>query len=240
MKNSKVYSDKVQKLYRKLQKKYKKPEKPEYEDPVDALVFGVLLENFSEKQALDGIKEIDRHFVDYNDLRVASAIETAEVLDGSAQAKKAGIELYHALNAIFVEHNCLSLKHLLKTGKRQAKANLEKYEQISHFVANYIALTALDAHAIALNEAMINYLRENELVNPESDEADIEGFLTRLVSADDTYDFYVLLRRESEGSKLGLRSSSTPKTKKTSKSHKKTTKKAKKTRKKAKKTKTKK
>jgi hypothetical protein len=59
-------------------------------------------------------------------------------------------------------------------------------------------MTALGWHAIPLTATMVKYLRENELVHPEADEQEIEGFLTRLISAKSGYDFYALLRQRSE------------------------------------------
>jgi len=45
---------------------------------------------------------------------------------------------------------------------------------------------------------MLEYLRKSELVHPEADEQEIEGFLAKQIAAKDGYEFYWLLRRESE------------------------------------------
>ena len=50
MKNSKDYSKKVQKLYRSLKKKHPKRQKVAYEDPAEALVYGIVSERISEKE----------------------------------------------------------------------------------------------------------------------------------------------------------------------------------------------
>ena len=63
-------------------------------------------------------------------------------------------------------------------------------------------LTALQGHAVPLTETMATYLKENEVVDPDADVHDIEGFLTRQVAAKNAYEFYGLLRRESESPKL--------------------------------------
>jgi hypothetical protein len=60
----------------------------------------------------------------------------------------------------------------------------------------------MQAHAVPLTKDMIEYLRKNGFIAPDADEEDIEGFLTRQVSAKDAYEFYALLRRESESPKL--------------------------------------
>jgi len=50
---------------------------------------------------------------------------------------------------------------------------------------------------------MIDYLRSSELVHEGADEQEIEGFLARQISAEEAYEFYALLRRQSETRKAG-------------------------------------
>jgi len=96
---------------------------------------------------------------------------------------------------------------------------------IGHFAVSYCMLTSLQGHAIPLTEAMATYLKQNEVVDPEADVQDIEGFLTRQVAAKNAYEFYSLLRRESESPKVAKKK--TKRTRKTTKVVKKTTKKKK-------------
>ncbi len=56
-----------------------------------------------------------------------------------------------------------------------------------------------------LTNGMIDYLKNNKIIEPGAKEDDIEGFLTRQVAAKDAYEFYVLLRRESESAKAARR-----------------------------------
>jgi hypothetical protein len=58
--------------------------------------------------------------------------------------------------------------------------------------------SSLQGHAIPLTRKMIDYLRHNELVHPDADDQQIEGFLAKQISAENAYEFYALLRRESE------------------------------------------
>jgi hypothetical protein len=48
---------------------------------------------------------------------------------------------------------------------------------------------------------MIKYLREREFVNPDADDQQIGGFLAKQISAKNGYEFYALLRHESESTK---------------------------------------
>ena len=70
-------------------------------------------------------------------------------------------------------------------------------------MVNYCMLTSMEAHAVPLTPAMVEYLRRNEIIEPNTNEEDIEGFLTRQIPAKSAYEFYALLRRESESPKVG-------------------------------------
>ena len=49
---------------------------------------------------------------------------------------------------------------------------------------------------------MIKYLKSNELVNPDADQQQIEGFLAKQISAKNGYEFYAIIRQESESTKV--------------------------------------
>ena len=80
MKDSKDYSGKFQKFYRKLKREYGKVKKPDYSEPVGALVYGIISEHMSQSWSQGAYKRILDHFVDFNDLRVSRSGEIVEVL----------------------------------------------------------------------------------------------------------------------------------------------------------------
>jgi endonuclease III len=210
MKESRQYSKKIQKLYRALRRRGTR-EKAEYEEPVDALVYAVVSENLTEQQTQSAIKRLTDYFVDYNDLRVATAEEIAEVLGKDCfPARIIAQSLVGSLRAVFEKYNMLSLQGLKKLGKRPAKMLLERLTAATSFVVDYCMLTALDGHAIPLTPAMIEYLKANQLVDNASTYEEIEGFLARQTPTKNAYEFYALLRHECE----------TPKKRKTKKSKK--------------------
>ena len=204
MKDSKDYSRKIQKLYRLLKRKYQKPQKLVYENIVDGLVYAIVSENISEAAAQAAIKRFDGYFVDWNDLRVSRVEEIVDELgEDTPVTKDIALSLTLILKAVFDKYHTVSLEALKKIGKRPAKQVLEKMigPGHSHFVADYCMLTSLQGHAIPLTKRMIEYLRSNELVHPDSDEQEIEGFLARQIPAEGAYEFYYLLRCYSESSK---------------------------------------
>ena len=202
MKNSKEYSKKVQKLYCLLRREYPKVKKAVYDEPADALVYAVVSENMSETAAESALKRFTNYFVDLNDLRVSRAEEIVEMLgEDTPVTRDTASTLTRALRDIFDAYNTVSLAPLKRIGKRPAKQVLEKMDAVSHFAVNYCMLTSLQGHAIPLTKKMIEYLRSNELVHAGADEQETVGFLTKQISAENAYEFYALLRRESESRK---------------------------------------
>jgi endonuclease III len=199
MKDSKEYSKKVQKFYRSLKSKHRKADAVSYEEPLEALVYAIVSENMSQKSARSAVKRFGECFVDLNDLRVSRAEEIIEALgeDTSATRETAG-RLTKVLRWIFNEYHKVSLDGLKKMGKRPARQALEKIEGLSRFAVDYCMLTALGAHAIPLTARMTEYLKSQELVHPEADEEQIEGFLGKQISARNGYEFYSLVRETSE------------------------------------------
>lgn len=202
MKNSKNYSKKIQKLSRTLSRKYPKVQKKNYDEVIDAIVYAIISAETSEKATDSIIKKFTGYFVDWNDLRVSRTEEIVEVI-GKDNSVAVGIasNLTTVLNGIFNQFHQVSLEVLKKIGKRPARQALEKIDGISHFVVDYCMLTALGGHAIPLTENIIKYLKSNEYVDPDADQQQIEGFLAKQISAKNGYDFYALLRQESESAK---------------------------------------
>jgi endonuclease III len=216
MKDSKEYSKKVGKLYRLMKANRSKVKKVAYDRVADALVYAIVSENMSDSSAEAAIKRFEDYFVDLNDLRVSRVEEIIEVLgEDTPVTRDTASRLNRTLRAVFNEYNSVSLESLKKMGKRPAKQALETIDGSSRFMVNYCMLTSLHGHAIPLTQQMIEYLRNNELVHPEADEHEIEGFLSKRISSASAYEFYVLLRSESESPKLKLEKKTTHKTKTT-------------------------
>ncbi|MFZ2147065.1 MAG: hypothetical protein WAV28_07585 [Sedimentisphaerales bacterium] len=226
MKNSKKYSQKIQMLHRSLSRKYPKVQKVIHDEPTDAIVYAIISAELSEKATDSAIKKFGDYFVDLNDLRVSRTEEIVEMLgEDTPVTRNIALTITSVLRAIFNEYHKVSLEALKKIGKRPARQILEKMEGTSRFVVDYCMLTSLQGHAIPLTKGMIEYLASKELVYPEANEQQIGGFLAKQISADNGYEFYALLRRESESCRNNKIKSKTTRKKKTKTKRKKKTKK---------------
>jgi len=199
MKDSKKYSPKLTKLFNSLKRKSPKQPMPEYSEPVEAIVFAMIVEAVPEDMGQRYFKRLKKHFVDFNDLRVSRREEVLDVLGDSSEPLENSVKaITRMLNTIFEKTNKMTLKGLTQDGKRQAHKELSEIEGVTPFAVSYCFLTAFGGHAIPLNAAMLDYLRTAELVHPSASDVDIAGFLERQIGAADAYDFYLLLRNEAE------------------------------------------
>jgi len=200
----------LQKFYRGLKRARTKIEPTTHEDPLNALIYGVVSEQMRTDAAQAAMVGIRKTFIDWNDLRVSRVEEVVEVFgEDTAAARSTGAALTMMLRAVFDTYHTLSLQGLKKMGKRPAKQALEKLQGVSRFVVNYCMLTSLQAHAVPLTAPMVEYLRQQDVVDPQADDEDIEGFLARQVTAKEGYEFYALLRRESESAKAAKKKKKT-------------------------------
>lgn len=199
MKDSGKYAKKVVRLFSSLKKANPAPKEPEYPDPVDSVVFGILSEHITYKDAKSAMRKIKSHFVDLNDLRVSRAEEIVDVLGLEKESGlKVAADITKVLNVVFDRYDSISLETLMEVGKRQAKKELEELECISPFAIGYCFLTSLKGHAIPLTESMVAYFHDNELVHSGAAADVIEGFLERQINSSEGYAFYQLIREESE------------------------------------------
>lgn len=211
MKNSKEYSKKIQSLYRSLKRKYPKVQEITHETVIDAIIYAVISEKMSEHLTGSAIKRFTDYFVDLNDLRVSRVEEITEVLGENAPlTKEIALKITRILQNIFNDYHKVSLEALKKLGKRPARQVLEKIDDTGHFVVDYCMLTSLRGHAIPLTEDMIKYLRSCNLVDESANQQQISGFLSKQISAKNAYEFYALLRRESETSRGRKRTKTSP------------------------------
>jgi len=219
MKNSKKYSRKIKKLYATLKKAGVKVVKPTFDDPIDAIVYAVISERMKKSFANTAHKRCMNYFVDLNDLRVSRPVEICSIFGrDTAETRRAASTLIRVLTAVFDHQHDISLQPLDKLGKRQARQEIEALDGITHFVVNYCVVTAFKGHAIPLTDRMIEFLQSHEMVSPETNLQEIEGFLNKQVAAKDGYEFYELLRKESESApKKTVRRNESPKPKSTKK-----------------------
>ncbi len=194
MKNATKHADDLKSLCRKLVKEHKPGEKTTIE-PLNALVRGAMTFNVSDGRADDAIKAIEKEFVDLNELRVATDLEIQEMLGQRyPEIEKRVRMITSSLNNIFEREHTLSLNRLKEISRRDARQFLRELPEIHPFVEAYVMMMSLDGNAFPLDDSMLEYLREEEIVDAETSLEDGQKFVEHHLKAEELYPFYASLR----------------------------------------------
>ncbi len=205
MKDSKEYSKKVVSFFKKYRNKtVLKPF--ESDSKVDSLVYSVLYEHLKTEDVDAFVTLMRGHFVDWNDLRVSRLEEIVDVLSASPlpveQKRKVSQQLVNCLNNVFTKYDCISFEEIEEIGKRQAYQELETLPDFTPFVINFLMLNFKGSHSLPLNGMMVEYVKKEGLVHPDSTYQEISSFLERQITVDDVYNFYLTLRQMAESPAL--------------------------------------
>jgi len=199
MKDTTQYPQKIKKLFNALKKGSEKPKRPASDDLIEAIIFAALCQHCPESSAKAALKKIQSHFTDYNDLRVARREEIVEVINSDIKdAPKTAETITALLNADYQKYDCLAPEDFAGAGKKDARDILEKFNGMTPFICSYVMLTVLNAHAVPLTDKMIEYLKANNLIDPQFDNAQAVSFVEKQISASNAYAFYTAIRHDSE------------------------------------------
>jgi len=203
MKNAGKHSDDLKQLFKRLLREGK-PEPRQTLEPLDALVRGAMGYDVSDNRAEDAIKAISKEFVDLNELRVATDLEIHELLGVRYPAIEERVAMItQCLNDIFEREHTLSLDRLKTISKRDARQFLRELPGMQPFVEAFVMLMAFDGAAFPIDQEMLAYLIEEEILDEGTTLPEAQKFVEHHVKSEELFDFYAVLRKAalSDGSR---------------------------------------
>lgn len=148
----------IGKLYRVLKKHYK-PAPARHDLPVlEALLFAACLENAHGPQAEKVYAALRAAYFDWNEIRVTTVKELAEVLHELPDAAAAATRTKGILQTVFETDYSFELEQLKKNTQGAALKQLEKIQGASPFCIAYATQTALGGHFIPLDRGALGVL----------------------------------------------------------------------------------
>lgn len=194
MKNASKHADELKSLLKKIAKD--RPERPAL-DPLVAIVRGTLAEDAGDEHVDAAMTRIETEFVDLNELRVATELEVAALIG----EEHPGIDekttvLRAVLHDIFENEQVLKLDRVKELKKAEIRTFLKELELVTPFVEAYTALHAFDTPAFPIDQATLDYLIDEEILEPETGIEEAQTFLENNIKADDMYGSYLALREK--------------------------------------------
>lgn len=179
MKNATVYEKKVKKLLGKLPKRAALSVPTD--DPLAVIVMAVLQADTTRDSAKAVFDEIQKEFVDFNDLRVAPVKDISDCMDRDFPlSRQKADSIARSLDTIFDKTGSFSMEHLHKMPKRE----LRKYLQdigLDHYAAALVLMTIFGGHAIPVDENLVYVLKAEDYLPADATIDEVQGFLERII-----------------------------------------------------------
>lgn len=202
MKNATKHADNLKSLHKRLLRDGK-PEPKTAIDPLRALVLGILSFDATDAKAEGAMAIIDKEFVDLNELRVATELETIQIIGPRYPAIERRVTMFREiLNAIFEKEHTLSFERLKTLAKKEARTLLKELPEMTPFIEGYTLQYGLDVAAMPVDDAMIEALVEADAIEEGTSLDDAQKFLEGHLKADEYFEFYSVVRRASTAKKL--------------------------------------
>ncbi len=146
----------IAKLQKVLKKHYKPVAAPE-RSLLEHWLYACCLENASFDKADEAFAQLQQTYFDWNEVRVTSANELAEVFTSLPQPVAAAHRVKKALQGIFDNIFTFDLEPLKKQNLGKSIKDIEKFGA-TPFAQAYITQNALGGHAIAADEGTYDVL----------------------------------------------------------------------------------
>lgn len=195
MKNATPCAKKLKSLLNRLGKE-EAPEAEPVMDPVLRLVHAFLLWNATGKQAEKAFERLVGGIVDANDLRVHTQDEIVETLGARYPI---GVEraarMLDVLQEIYDRERDTTLERLHGLGKKEIREYLKTLPGMVPYAEACVSLLSFDAHAVPVDEKLMEMLVAEGVIDPGADLAETIGFLERTIRAEEAAGAHRLLQR---------------------------------------------
>ena len=183
------------KLHKILKKSYH-PVEPDPQRPVlEQLLYGCLLENAHYAAAEESYAALVHGFYDWNEIRVSSVRELAEVMSGLPDPPAAATRLKRILQTVFEATYSFELEELRKLNLGQAVERLRKIEGASEFAVAYVVQATLGGHAIPVDRGALGALQTVDLVDEQNVKDGVVPGLERAIAKSKGVEFGSLLHQ---------------------------------------------
>ena len=143
----------------KVLKKHYKPAGNRHDQPVlDSLLLAACLENSRPATAEAVLEKLKTSFFDWNEVRVSTVKELAEIMHDLADPETAAAHIKGILQSVFESEYSFDLESLKKKNLGDAVKRLQKLDGATPFVVAYTVQTAIGGHSIPVDRGTLGAL----------------------------------------------------------------------------------
>lgn len=149
----------INKVIKVVKKHYKPVETPRDRNVLEHLVIASCLENSLPEDAEKVFAVLKADYFDWNEVRVSSIRELAEVMKPLNDSEEAATRLKRVLQSVFETQYSFDLEPLKKQNLGATIKLLEKFHGSTPFSVAYVTQHALGGHAIPINQGLLESMR---------------------------------------------------------------------------------
>lgn len=153
------------KIHKILKKHYEPVIPPSDRTALEHLLYSCVLENAKPEDVDEVFAKLQKNYFDWNEVRVTSVQELAEVMTAIPDATEAAKRMKRALQSVFEKYYQFDIELLRKAGLGKAVEALQKFNGVTPFVIDYMTQNALDGHAVPTNTTALALLVVLDAVN---------------------------------------------------------------------------
>ena len=169
---------------------------PDPERPLmEHLLLSACLENAHYDAADQAFAALAHNFFDWNEIRVSTIRELAEVMPGLPDPAAAANRVKRVLHSVFESTYSFDLEDLRKQNLGPAIQQLKKLDGSTSFTVAYVVQSALGGHAIPIDAGALQIFQILDLVTDENIKASEVPGLERAISKSKGLEFGSLLHQ---------------------------------------------
>ena len=153
----------------------------------------ILLEETSGQAVQEALERLRQVFVDFNELRVSFSKEIAEALPGVPHALRKAARLTRLFNAMFLRHNTMNWDFVRTMGVRELRQYFERIEGGDAVLGAAAVLFFSEGHAVPADADVRRILSRLGLIAGGESVAELQAFLERAVSREQSHETWALL-----------------------------------------------
>lgn len=149
----------ITKVLKVVKKHYKPTAPPKERSLLENLIFSCCLENSLHEPAEKVFHSLSTDYFDWNEVRVSTIKELAEVLKPLNDPTESATRLKRVLQSVFETHYSFDLEPLKKQNIGVAVKTIEKYNGSTPFIVAYVTQQSLGGHSIPVNQGLLESMR---------------------------------------------------------------------------------
>ena len=186
---------KLAKLHRVAKKHFQPVVPPANRSVLDHLLYGCILEDTKFEAADEAFARLQEDYFDWNEVRVTTAVELAEVLSCVTDPNEAAVRLKKTLHSMFETDYTFDIDTLRKENLGKAVQKLEDYNGITPFVVSYVAQNGLSGHSIGIDKSLINLLYTVGVIDEKEAEKMTVPGLERAIAKNKGVEFFSVVHQ---------------------------------------------